>query len=80
MDICSYFQWPEDVKLPQDITRSDNHIWMIYLAYAILSETGDFSILDHEITYLGADLVTPSGKGTLWEHLLKGIEFTENLG
>lgn len=70
--------WPEDVKLPQDITRSDNHIWMIYLAYAILSETGDFSILDHEITYLGADLVTPSGKGTLWEHLLKGIEFTEN--
>lgn len=70
--------WPEDCKLPQDVTRSDNHIWMIYLAYAIIAETGDLSILEHKLPFLAKDMKTPAGNATLWEHLLRGVEFTEN--
>ena len=71
--------WPEEKgKLPQDITRSDDHIWMVYLAYAIIAESGDLSILDKEIPFLGKDMKTPVAPATLWEHLLRGIEFTEN--
>ena len=40
--------WPEDRKPPQDITRSDNHLWMVYLAYAIAAETGDISFLNKD--------------------------------
>lgn len=70
--------WPEDNKLPQDITRSDDHIWMTYLAYAIVAETGDLSILDKEIPFLAQDMKTPTAPATMWEHLMRGIEFTEN--
>lgn len=70
--------WPEDKKPPQDITRSDNHIWMTYLAYAIAAETGDLSFLDKELPFLDKDMKTPVGNATLWEHLTRGVEFTEN--
>ena len=69
--------WPEENRPPQDITRSDDHIWMVYLAYAIAAETGDLRFLDKEIPFLGTDLVTPAGSVTLWEHLLRGVDFTE---
>ena len=69
--------WPEENRPPQDITRSDDHIWMVYLAYAIAAETGDLCFLDKEIPFLGKDLVTPTGSATLWEHLLCGVDFTE---
>ena len=69
--------WPEEKRPPQDITRSDDHIWMVYLAYAIAAETGDLRFLDKEIPFLGTDLVTPAGSVTLWEHLLRGVDFTE---
>lgn len=70
--------WPEDRKPPQDITRSDNHLWMVYLAYAIAAETGDISFLNKEIPFLDQDLTSPVGSATLWEHLLRGIQFTEH--
>ncbi|MBR4551610.1 MAG: hypothetical protein IKO13_04910, partial [Oscillospiraceae bacterium] len=69
--------WPEEKRPPQDITRSDDHIWMVYLAYAIAAETGDLSFLDQEIPFLRTDLVTPASSATLWEHLLRGVDFTE---
>lgn len=70
--------WPEEKKLPQDITRSDDHIWMTYLAYAIIAETGDLSVLDEEIPFLDKDMQTPVAPASMWEHLMRGIEFTEN--
>lgn len=70
--------WPEDRKPPQVVIRSDNHIWMSYLAYAIVAETGDLSVLDKRIPFLGKDLKSEASDATLWEHLLRGIEFTEN--
>jgi cellobiose phosphorylase len=69
--------WPEEKRPPQDITRSDDHIWMVYLAYAIAAETGNLSFLDKEIPFLGTNLVTPVGSATMWEHLLRGVDFTE---
>ena len=61
----------------QDITRSDNHLWIVYLAYAIIAESGDMSILDRQIPFLAPDKVHHIGSATLWEHLLRGIDFTE---
>lgn len=69
--------WPEERRPPQEITRSDDHIWMVYLAYAIAAETGDLGFLDKEIPFLSADLITPVGGATLWEHLMRGVAFTE---
>ena len=71
--------WPEEHRPAQDITRSDDHIWMTHLAYAIAAETGDLSFLDTEIPFLAPDLKSPAEESTtLWGHLLRGIEFTEN--
>lgn len=70
--------WPEDNKLPQDLTRSDDHIWLVYLAYAIVAESGDLSVLDGEIPFLDKDYKTAVNPASLWEHLLRGVEFTEN--
>ena len=70
--------WPEDNRLPQDITRSDDHIWMTYLAYAIVAETGDLSLLDKKVPFLDEDMKTSVAPATIWEHLMRGIEFTEN--
>lgn len=70
--------WPHENRPPQVVIRSDNHIWMSYLAYAIIAETGDLTILDKEIPYLQKDLKSTDGSGTLWEHLMSGIEFTES--
>lgn len=72
-----HLMWPEDRKPAQDITRSDNHLWIVYLAYAIVAETGDLSILDREIPFLATDMVNHTGSATLWEHLLRGIDFNE---
>ena len=72
-----HIMWPEDCKPAQDITRSDNHLWIVYLAYAIVAETGGLSILDREIPFLAPDMVNHTGSASLWEHLLRGIDFTE---
>lgn len=69
--------WPEEKRPPQDITRSDDHLWMVYLAYAIASETGDLNFLDEKIPFLGKDLVSASKEASLWDHLLAAIGFTE---
>lgn len=72
-----HIMWPEENRPAQDITRSDNHLWIVYLAYAIVAETGDLSILDREIPFLAPDMKNHTGSATLWEHLVRGIEFTE---
>ena len=70
--------WPEDNKLPQELMRSDDHIWLAYLAYAIAAESGDIEFLNEEIPFIGEDLKTPVAPASIWEHLMRGIEFTEN--
>jgi len=70
--------WPEDNKPPQVATRSDNHLWIVYLAYAIAAESGDLRFLDTQIPFLDKDLKTPVNADSLWAHLVRGVEFTEN--
>lgn len=73
-----HIMWPEENRPAQDITRSDNHIWMVYLAYAIAAETGDISFLEKEVPFLAPDMLHHEGGASLWEHLMRGIDFTEN--
>ena len=70
--------WPEEKKPPMLGMRSDNHIWLSYLAYAIICETGDLSLLEKTAPFLGKDLISPVGDESLWEHLMRGVEFTES--
>ena len=72
-----HIMWPEEGAPAQDITRSDNHLWLVYLAYAIAAETGDVSFLDKEVPFLAEDKLSHSGSASLWEHLVRGIHFTE---
>ena len=72
-----HIMWPEERTPAQDITRSDNHLWIVYLAYAIIAESGELSVLDRQIPFLAPDKIHHTGSATLWEHLLRGIDFTE---
>lgn len=72
-----HIMWPEERNPAQDITRSDNHLWIVYLAYAIIAENGDLTLLDREIPFLAPDMMSHTGSASLWEHLLRGIDFTE---
>ncbi|TAG09358.1 MAG: hypothetical protein EAZ42_06990 [Verrucomicrobia bacterium] len=59
----------------------DNPLWLPMVAYAILAETGDFSLLDETEPWLSGDSLTPIGSATIWEHLVRIPDFMEaNLG
>jgi cellobiose phosphorylase len=67
-----------DEKRPHDISiRCDTHLWLPLLAYAILAETGDFSLLDRPVPFLSKDDVSATEAAPVWEHLLAVIRFTE---
>lgn len=63
---------------PENSLRSDNHLWVPLLAHAVVSELGDLSLLDEMAPFLAEDLESPDGEGTVWEHLMRGMRFTEN--
>jgi len=72
---------PETKGLPGTSKHSDDHLWPPLVTYAILSETGDYSLLDEKVSYLAEDHVGKDGAGTIWEHLISAIKYTEaNLG
>ena len=61
--------------------RSDNHLWVPLLANAVVSELGELSLLDQGVPFLAEDLESSAGEGTVWEHLMRGMRFTDaNLG
>jgi len=70
--------FPHRKTLPDNSQRSDNQLWLPLLAHAIVSELGDASLLDIKKPFLGDDLVSEAGEATVWEHLMRGVEFTEN--
>ena len=69
-------------KLPAESRiHIDNPLWLPMLAHAILSETGDLSLLDESIPWLAEDSLSPLGSATIWQHLLRITDFMEaNLG
>ncbi|MCX7713643.1 MAG: hypothetical protein N2035_08290 [Chthoniobacterales bacterium] len=70
-------------KLPAEPRiHIDNPLWLPLLAKALLAETGDTGLLEIEVPWLSnKDNLSPVGKATVWEHLLRICEFIEaNLG
>ena len=60
-----------------DIAAADKHYadspsWISHATDALLSETGDLSILDQVVTY------SDQGEGTIWQHNLQAMEFLWN--
>lgn len=60
------------------VIRCDDHLWPIFLAYSLLAETGDFSLLKKRVPYLAENNISENGEGNIWEHLLKAVHFTQN--
>ena len=52
--------------------RSDDALWLFPTVYKYISETGDLKFLDKIIPYAN------KGKDSVYNHLIKAIEFTEN--
>lgn len=57
---------------------SDNHLWIPFLAYFLLADNGDYSLLDEVVPYLADDALNKASDATVWEHLVNIINFTEN--
>lgn len=72
---------PETGELPGITLHSDDHLWPPLVAYAIVSELGDASILEQQVSFLAEDHQSQDGEASIWEHLLRAIRYTEaNLG
>ncbi len=73
--------FPEDKMPPYAGVHIDNPLWLPMLTYAILAETGDFGLLGEKAPWLAADGLSANGEATVWEHLLRVVDFIEsNLG
>ncbi len=58
---------------------SDDHLWIILAITAYLKETGDFSFLDEQIAFYEKDsALAPLESGTVFEHMIRALEFTRN--
>lgn len=56
---------------------SDDHLWAVLAAAAYLKETGDFEFLNEQLQYYDKDRQgVPVENGTVWDHLLRAVEFT----
>ena len=65
-------------ELPDSRTRCDSHLWLPMLLYGILADTGDYTILNKAVPYLSQeDDLSSAGQGTVWEHMMAAVEFTQ---
>lgn len=55
---------------------SDDHLWLVIATCAYLRETGDFDYLNRRIPYQDIKPGDTQGGDTVWDHLLRAIEFT----
>ena len=63
--------------LPDFETRCDDHLWLAFLVYSLIAETGDATLLSEKVPFLSEDHINPGEEATVWEHLLAGVSFTE---
>jgi len=72
---------PRPAKKPDLEINSDHHLWLPFLAYAVIAETGDSSVLDEIVPYAPDGTQGPPKQASVWEHLLAAMRFTaDNLG
>lgn len=56
---------------------SDDHLWVVLAVTAYLKETGERSLLDEELPFYDKDKAgQPLERGTVLEHLRRGLAFT----
>ncbi len=69
--------WPIEKKVALSTRqRIDDQLWLPFVAKAIISETGDLSLLEDVVSYYTeGDL--PESEGTVWEHMMRAVEWTE---
>ena len=70
-------------KLPAEARiHIDNPLWLPMVAWAIIAETGDASLLDERLPWLSEeDNLSPTGEASIWQHLQRTTDFLEsNLG
>lgn len=68
----------ENISEADFVVRCDDHLWLIFLAYSLLAETGDFSFLKKRVPYLASDNVSFVGDDSVWEHLVAAVDFTQS--
>lgn len=55
----------------------DDHLWIVQTISQYLKETGNIAFLDKEITYYEKKVeLEDRQRGTVWDHLVRAIEFT----
>ena len=58
---------------------SDDHLWCILAAVGYIKETGDLDFLDQVVPFYEKDKQgNPLERGTVMEHLRRGLDFTRN--
>jgi cellobiose phosphorylase len=56
----------------------DDHLWPVFSVSAYIKETGDFAFLDKSLPFYDKDEnKKPVESATVWQHLVRAIEFTE---
>ena len=69
--------WAEPGAYNRNIIKSDDLLWIPFLAYSVASET-DTSFLDREIGYYELDGKPSEERESVWKHLMRVVGFTEN--
>ncbi len=69
---CNHYCFPTEGWEPVTRIHSDNHLWLVMAAYHTVTEEGKLDYLDEVVAYYDG------GKGTVWEHINKSIDFTMN--
>ncbi len=55
----------------------DDHLWIVYTIAAYIKETGDLAVLDRKVPFYDKDAQgKPQEEASVWEHLVRAIEFT----
>jgi cellobiose phosphorylase len=67
----------DEHAMPGINTHSDNHLWLPFLAYALLAETGERKLFEQEVPWLAEDHINAGAQAAVWEHLLAAIRFTQ---
>ena len=77
-DINGYMhEYANPGKYRREITKSDDHLWGHFLAYAIAAES-DTDFLNDEIPFKDLNGNTTSYTASVWEHLMRAVEFTQS--
>ena len=77
--------WHENMKFGARTTFSDDYLWLVYVTYQYVKITGDYGILNEEVSFCQGEALAPNqtergihytvseAKATLYEHLKRSI-------